>query len=149
MEDNNPQIPPPAGSGQAPFLPPEPAQSTGGINPPTPTPAPPSGHESPNKTVLWLAMAIIILGLAAGALYWYKHKSVAPVKTAASVSKASGASGGSTPASAATPAKATDNTSLQQDLSGVNQGLSQSSTDQTSADNGLNDQQSQIQVPTN
>lgn len=52
-----------------------------------------------------------------------------------------------------TSAKSTDNgtdtSGLQSDLNSINNSLKQTSNDSVSADNALNDQQSQINVPTN
>lgn len=84
---------------------------------------------------------IIVVGLAGWLVYHRNHKtpSAQIQSTSATLSNIP----------AATPASATDNQSLNQDLSNINGTLSQNSQDLNSASNAINDQQHQISVPTN
>ena len=95
------------------------------------------------ETVLILVIVAILAFTG-----WYVYK--ARKNSDKNLSNATSASqtARQTPA-ATTPAGATDNQSLQSDLNGINSAQSQASQDNNSAGAAVNDQQSEISVPTN
>lgn len=96
------------------------------------------------ETVLILVIVAILAGTG-----WYVYKarknSDKNLSNATSASQSQTAS--QTPAT--TPPSATDNQSLQSDLDSINSAQSQASQDNNSAGAAVNDQQSEISVPTN
>jgi len=95
--------------------------------------------------ILLLLAVIAVIGLAGWAVYRHRHTQIA--QTAAVTT-------GSQPLQAATSTSytltpGTDNQSLQTDVNAASGSLNSESQTMSSADNALNDQQSQIQVPTN
>lgn len=93
-------------------------------------------------TVIEALLIIIILAIIAGT-GWYvwhaKHNADDSLKNA-------NANNQTTPN---TPTKSTTDAALNQDLNGINSSLNQGSKDQVDAASGLNDQNSEITIPTN
>ena len=89
--------------------------------------------------VAYVIAAVVVLAVGLAGWQVARHHKKAP----SSNSQASTAS--TTPM---TSADATDNASLDQDLRSIDGSLSQENTDSNAANTALNDQQSQVQVPT-
>ncbi len=100
------------------------------------------------KSLFWLlGIVVAVLLLSAGYIVVQHHKAKHPKTSTNTASTAA-----STQSTSSTPSQTTgsaSNASLDQDLTNINTGLSQGSQDATTTDNGLNDSQNQVSVPTN
>jgi hypothetical protein len=104
-----------------------------------------SGH-----TVLFGVLIVAVLAAVGfAAVRIHNHNKVSVANTSSTVSAGSPTSSNSENAVSAPLPSGTDNSSLQGDLSNVNSSLGQQASDQNAASTAVNDQQSEISVPTN
>ena len=95
-------------------------------------------HESGHGIIIALVVIIVVAGIGlSGYLVWKRHdkKAASPVQHSAASQ------------SAASPGSLS-NDELGSDLNGVNSAVSQEGQDISNANNALNDQQNEVQVPT-
>jgi uncharacterized protein HemX len=101
-------------------------------------------HTESGHAILYAVLAIVVVA-AVGLSAWRIHKHHQTQKSATTAASSTT----SNTAVSAPLAPGSNNSSLQSDLTNINGSLTQQTADQNASNTAINDQQSEISVPTN
>jgi hypothetical protein len=107
-----------------------------------------SRNQAGNSVITALVGLLVLAGVAAAGYAVWAHQYKPTASNQTSASQTGTASKTSTPTTSTTTAS-TDVSALTNDLNGVGSSLAKENTDQSGTNSAINDQQNEIQVPTN